>query len=134
MSLYNKIRPLGSQLSFANFQKLFIELDGEDGTSGLPTGYFAREINYGRFYADKDAYEAKLRDEFASKGLKWKLNPYTDQIQLIFPDTDYTAENSVYNQYYDKLDEWLDEHCERRYTLAYYKAKRRFLSPAALQA
>lgn len=134
MSLYNKIRPFGSQLSFANFQKLFIELDGEDGTSGLPTGYFARETNYGRFYADKDAYEAKLRDEFANKGLKWKLNPYTDQIQLIFPDTDYTSENSVYNQYYDKLDEWLDEHCERRYTLEYYKAKRRFLSPAALQA
>ena len=134
MSLYNKIRPTGSQISFNNFQKMFIELDGEDGTTGLPTGYFIRDINYGRFYAEKDKFEENLRKEFVAKGLTWKENPYTGQIQLIFPDEDYTKENSVYNQYYDALDEWLDEHCERRYTLEYYKAKRRHLSPAALQA
>lgn len=134
MSLYNKIRPTGSQISFSNFQKLFIELNGEDGTTGLPTGYFVRDRNYGRFYAEKDAYEEKLRNEFSEKGLTWKLNPYTNQIQLIFPDEDYTSDDSVYNQYYDKLDKWLDDHCERRYTLEYYKKKRRYLSPAALQA
>lgn len=134
MSLYNKIRPTGSQISFNNFQKMFIELDGEDGTSGLPTGYFVRDRNYGKFYAEKDAFESQLRDKYKSKGLKWVENQYTNQIQLIFPDTNYTDEHSVYNQYYDELDKWLDDHCERRYTLEYYRQKRRHLSPAALQA
>lgn len=134
MNLYNKVRSTGSQISFSNFQKLFIELDSEDGKSGLPTGYWVRDRNYGRFYAEKDAFEQKLRQKYAKFGLKWKLNPYNDQIQLIFPDEDHRANDSVYNRYYDELDKWLKDHCERRYTLEYYKMKRRFLSPEALQA
>lgn len=132
--LYNKVRPMGSQMDFRNFQKLFMEMDGEDGTSGKYTGYFVRDRNYGKFYKDKDNFENALREKYAKKGLKWTYNDYNDSIELIFPEEDHTAEHSVYNQYYDELDEWLDKHCERRYTLEYYKKKRRFLSPAALQA
>ena len=132
--LYNKVRPAGSQIDFRNFQKLFMEMDGEDGTSGKFTGYFVRDRNYGKFYKDKDAFETTLRDKYAKKGLKWRYNEYNDSYDLIFPEEDHTANNSVYNQYYDELDEWLDKHCERRYILDYYKKKRRFLSPAALQA
>lgn len=132
--LYNKVRPTGSQMDFRNFQKLFMEMDGEDGTSGKYTGYFVRDRNYGKFYKDKDIFENTLREKYAKKGLKWTYNDYNDSIELIFPEEDHTAEHSVYNQYYDELDEWLDKHCERRYTLEYYKKKRRFLSPAALQA
>ena len=132
--LYNKVRPAGSQVDFRNFQKLFMEMDGEDGTSGKFTGYFVRDRNYGKFYKDKDAFETTLRDKYAKKGLKWRYNEYNDSYDLIFPEEDHTANNSVYNQYYDELDEWLDKHCERRYILDYYKKKRRFLSPAALQA
>ena len=111
-----------------------MEMDGEDGTSGKYTGYFVRDRNYGKFYKDKDDFEKTLREKYAKKGLKWTYNDYNDSIELIFPEEDHTAEYSVYNQYYDELDEWLDKHCERRYTLEYYKKKRRFLSPAALQA
>ena len=111
-----------------------MEMDGEDGTSGKYTGYFVRDRNYGKFYKDKDDFEKTLREKYAKKGLKWTYNDYNDSIELIFPEEDHTANNSVYNQYYDELDEWLDKHCERRYTLEYYKKKRRFLSPAALQA
>ena len=132
--LYNKVRPSGSQMDFRNFQKLFMEMDGEDGTSGKFTGYFVRDRNYGKFYKDKDAFESSLRDKYAKKGLKWNYNEYNDGYDLIFPEEDHTADNSIYNQYYDELDEWLDKHCERRYKLEYYKKKRRFLSPAALQA
>lgn len=132
--LYNKVRPAGSQVDFRNFQKLFMEMDGEDGTSGKFTGYFVRDRNYGKFYKDKDAFETTLRNKYAKKGLKWRYNEYNDSYDLIFPEEDHTANNSVYNQYYDELDEWLDKHCERRYILDYYKKKRRFLSPAALQA
>ena len=132
--LYNKVRPAGSQVDFRNFQKLFMEMDGEDGTTGKYTGYFVRDRNYGKFYKDKDAFEQSLRDKYAKKGLKWKYNEYNNSVELIFPEEDHTADNSIYNQYYDELDEWLDEHCERRYKLEYYKKKRRFLSPKALQA
>ena len=111
-----------------------MEMDGEDGTSGKYTGYFVRDRNYGRFYKEKDEFEQKLRDKYAKKGLTWRYNDYNDSIELIFPEEDHTKEKSVYNQYYDELDEWLDKHCDRRYTLEYYKKKRRFLSPQALQA
>jgi len=134
IKLYNEIRPAGSQISFSNFQKMFMELDGEDGTTGNPTSYFVRDRNYGRFYKEKDEFEQKLRDRYASKGVTWSINEYSGLIETSFPEEDHTADNSVYNQYYDELDEWLDKHCERRYTLEYYKKKRRFLSPAALQA
>ena len=132
--IYNAIRPQGSQMSFRNFQTFLMERDGEDGTEGKFTGYWVRDRNYGRFYAEKDAFEQKLREEFAEKGVTYRYNEFTDRVETVFPDEDYTADNSVYNQYYDKLDEWLDKHCERRYKLEYYKAKRRYLSPAALQA
>ena len=134
IKLYNEIRPAGSQISFSNFQKTFMELDGEDGTTGNPTSYFVRDRNYGRFYKEKDEFEQKLRDKYADKGVIWEVNEYSGLIETHFPEEDHTAEHSVYNQYYDELDEWLDKHCERRYTLEYYKKKRRFLSPAALEA
>ena len=120
--MYNKIRPTGSQVSPYNLQKRFMELDRE----GLPTGYFIREVNEGLFYKDKDEYEAKLRAEF---GLTADQDGHT-----IFPEEEFTKDNSVYNKYNDKLDEWLDSRCNRRYTLDYYKARRRFLSPKTLQA
>ena len=134
IALYNKIRPVGAQISFSNFQKMFMELDGEGGTDGKPTGYWVRDRNYGKFYKDKDEFEAKLREKYKDKGLTWKINDYSGAIELIFPDEKPTADKSVYNQYYDELDEWLDKHCERRYKLEYYKKKRRILSPEALQA
>jgi len=90
------------------------------------TGYFIRDINYGQFYKDKDAKENELR-------LKYGL--FVDENgDTIFPEEDYTKDDSVYNKYYDELDEWLDKRCERRYKLEYYKAKRRRLSPATIKA
>lgn len=120
--MYNKIRPTGSQVSPYNWQKRFMELDRE----GLPTGYFTREINEGLFYKDKDEYEAKLRAEF---GLTADQDGHT-----IFPEEEFTKDDSVYNKYNDKLDEWLDSRCNRRYTIDYYKARRRYLSPKTIQA
>lgn len=134
IKLYNEIRPVGSQISFSNFQKMFMELDGEDGTTGQPTSYFVRDRNYGRFYKEKDEFEQKLRQKYANKGVTFTINEYSGLVETHFPEEDHTADNSIYNQYYDELDEWLDKHCERRYTLEYYKKKRRFLSPEALEA
>jgi glutamate-1-semialdehyde aminotransferase len=63
----------------------------------MPTGYWVRDRNYGRFYKEKDEFEAKLRDKYAKKGLTWEVNEYTDRIELIFPEEDHRADNSVYN-------------------------------------
>ena len=120
--LYNKIRPSGSQVSWNNWQKRFMELDRE----GLPTGYFIREVNEGLFFKDRDEYEATLRAEF---GLTADEEGHT-----IFPEEEFTKDDSIYNKYHDKLDEWLDSRCNRRYTLQYYKDRRRYLSPKTIQA
>ena len=34
-----------------------------------------------------------------------------DDGNLIFPEEDTTNENSVFNKYYDELDDWLGKHC-----------------------
>ena len=120
--LYNKIRPTGSQISPYNWQKRFMELDRD----GLSTGYFIREINEGQFFKDRDEYEAKLRSEF---GLTADEEGHT-----IFPEEEFTKDDSIYNKYNDKLDDWLDSRCNRRYTLQYYKDRRRYLSPKTIQA
>lgn len=118
--LYNGVRPTGSQISPYNWQKRFMEFD----KNGLPTGYFVREINDGQFYLDKDAEEERLR-------LKYNLQRDEDG-NIIFDDVDPKADDSIYNKFNDEMDEWLDKHCHRRYTVNYYKDKRRFLSPTTL--
>lgn len=120
--LYNEVRPTGSQISLHNWQKRFMEFD----ENGIPTGYFIRDINYGQFYKNKDKKEQELR-------IKYNLTT-DEEGNTIFNDSDFTNANSIYNKYYDELDEWLDKNCERRYTLDYYKARRRYLSPKTLQA
>lgn len=120
--LYDKVRPSGSKISWNNWQKKFMELDRD----GLPTGYFIREINEGQFYKDKDDFEAKLRAEY---GLTADEDGHT-----IFPEEEFTKDDSIYNKYNDRLDQWLDERCNRRYTIDYYRDRRRFLSPKTIQA
>ena len=123
MRLYDKVRPIGSQISPVNWQKRFMEFDRD----GIPTRYFVREINYGQFYKDKDEKERQLRIKY---GLIVDENGDT-----VFPENEETTkDDSVYNKYYDELDEWLDKHCERRYKLQYYKDRRRHLSPKAIRA
>lgn len=130
ISLYKKIRPDLAQMSPFNFQRIFMEFD-EDGK---PTGNFVSQINRGQFEKDKAAFEDGLRDEFADKGISVRVNPITNEVETVFPDIDTEVDpNSVYNQYMDELDRWLDEHANRRYTLEYYRQRRRFLSRAAMR-
>ena len=96
MRLYEQVRPIGAQISPVNWQKIFMERDKKCRS----TGYWIRELNYGQFYQDKDAYEDQLRAEFDLST--------DDDGNTIFPDEDYIDPNSVYNRYYDKLDKWLD--------------------------
>lgn len=124
MNLYNKLRPKGSQISPINWQKQFLETDKE----GVPTGYFIREINSGLFFKERDKIIEKLNDEYSNTEKYGSAAITFDDGKPVFHDDDTTANDSVYNQYYDELDKWLSQHAERRYTLDYYKNRRRYLS------
>lgn len=124
MNLYNKLRPKGSQISPINWQKQFLETDKQ----GVPTGYFIREINSGLFFKERDQVIEKLNDKYSNTEKYGGAAITFDDGKPVFHDDDTTANDSVYNQYYDELDEWLSQHAERRYTLDYYKNRRRYLS------
>lgn len=131
VKMYNEIRPVGSQLSILNFQKQFMELDKK----GVPTGYFIRPINYGQFYKDRDEVIAQLNEKYSNVD-KYGAHAITfdDEGNVQFHDDDELADKSIYNQYYDELDDWLDKHSNRRYTVDYYKQRRRYLSRSTLIA
>lgn len=130
VNAYNKIRPTGSQISPTNYQKKFIALDRD----GVPTGYLINDLNIGQFYIDRDEFISKLNDKYSNKDKYGDAAIDVDnQGNITWNDEDETADNSVYNQYNDELDEWLDKHCIRRYKLEYYKKRRRYLSRYALQ-
>lgn len=124
MNLYNKLRPKDSQISPINWQKQFLETDKE----GVPTGYFIREINSGLFFKERDQVIQGLNDKYSNTEKYGGTAITFDDGKPVFHDDDTTANDSVYNQYYDELDEWLSQHAERRYTLEYYKNRRRYLS------
>lgn len=124
MNLYNKLRPKGSQISPVNWQKQFLETDKQ----GVPTGYFIREINSGLFFKERDQVIEELNDKYSNTEKYGGTAITFDDGKPVFHDDDTTANDSVYNQYYDELDEWLSQHAERRYTLDYYKNRRRYLS------
>lgn len=124
MNLYNKLRPNGSQISPVNWQKQFLETDKQ----GVPTGYFIREINSGLFFKERDQVIEELNDKYSNTEKYGGAAITFDDGKPVFHDDDTTANDSVYNQYYDELDEWLSQHAERRYTLDYYKNRRRYLS------
>lgn len=124
MNLYNKLRPKGSQISPVNWQKQFLETDKQ----GVPTGYFIREINSGLFFKERDQVIEELNNKYSNTEKYGGAAITFDDGKPVFHDDDTTANDSVYNQYYDELDEWLSQHAERRYTLDYYKNRRRYLS------
>lgn len=124
MNLYNKLRSKGSQISPINWQKQFLETDKQ----GVPTGYFIREINSGLFFKERDQVIEELNDKYSNTEKYGGAAITFDDGKPVFHDDDTTANDSVYNQYYDELDEWLSQHAERRYTLDYYKNRRRYLS------
>lgn len=124
MNLYNKLRPKGSQISPINWQKQFLETDKD----GVPTGYFIREINSGQFFKERDQLIEQLNNKYSDTEKYGGAAITFDDGKPVFHDDDTTANDSVYNQYYDELDEWLSDHAERRYTVNYYKNRRRYLS------
>lgn len=109
---WSEISPAGSDLlTLKNRMKNFIELDDD----GQPTGNFIRQYNYGLVRRDIMKATIKIANDLGIK--------LDDDMQV--PKTD-----PMYNKFADALDDWyaLNPHIVRRYTPAYYKARRHILS------
>lgn len=94
-------------------QKLLFEVD----ENGNTTGYIIRDLNYGRFYKDLKQFKEQLQKEFG-----------VDHQTLQLPEN--IATRTEYNK---RLNKWLSEHCERKYTNEFYDLMNS-LSPEAASA
>lgn len=115
--LYDKCSPL---VSFSNFMRNFIELD----ENGKPTGYFLRDINYGKFYDERDAFITSLDQKY---DVLVELDEDGKEQRFWKSDSDW-------KDYQDELDDWYEKHAHRKYTAEYYKDQRKYLSRDTIEA
>lgn len=81
-------------------QLLYFELD----ENGKPTGYLVRPLNYGKFKQD--------------------LNNFLTQLDAKYNVVDknyYLLDDTSFLNYTREKEEWLEQHCERKFTNKYYK-------------
>lgn len=101
---------------------------------GLPTGYFVRRLNYGKFYRNLNEKRDNLVN-VANDKLKAALGDDAPQITYdaynnpVLPPDDDPVVKSILYEYADELDEWLCKNAERMFTSEYYRMRRRKLSP-----
>lgn len=128
-----------------NFAKRLMAMDYR----GLPTGYFIQPINKGQYYQDLNDQKCKLlfckggvqdqiynfqdsdgnyifRDENGEFNLE--LNEYGDPI---FPESPLL--DDICKDYYRKIESWISDHANRRYTKKYYVERVNYLSPSTLR-
>ena len=111
---YKKCASIGKKLMSINFMKQFCELDDD----GQPTGYFAREYNYGKLY--------KQRDKIIENLIKThNLQIDEDTNQILFKD------RAEYIKYMTDFYNQIDKIANFRYKKEYYIKKAELLSPKA---
>lgn len=130
VKLYIQALPEMRKLGLKKLHSVFQELD----ENGIPTGYFVRKLNYGRFYREMDEYRTSLVDEANKKlidafGEDAPQIIYDEDNNPILPlDDDITIKN-ILQEYSDKLDEWQCEYADRMFIPEYYRMRRKMLSP-----
>lgn len=141
----NKFKNVGYKFGYKNFAKRLMAVDYR----GLPTGYFIQPINKGQYYQDLNDYKCKLlyckggiqdqlynlkdddgnyifRDDNGEFNLQ--LNEYGDPI---FPESPLI--DKICKDYYRKIESWISDHAERRFTKQYYLERIDYLSPSTLR-
>lgn len=140
-----KPRNIGYKFTPRNFAKRLMAMDYR----GLPTGYFIQPINKGQYYQDlndiktkllygKDGVEDKIRNfkdddgnyvfRDANNEFDLELNEYGDPI---FPESPLL--DDICRDYYIKIESWISDHANRRYTKKYYVERVKYLSPSTLR-
>ena len=113
---YKKCASIGKKIGSINFMKQFCELDDD----GNPTGYFAREYNYGKLY--------KMRDDIVKKLVaKYNLTYDESNNQIQFKT------NEEYVKYTTDFYNEMDKIANFRYKKEYYIERAKILSPKALE-
>ena len=113
---YKKCASIGKKIMSINFMKQFCELDDD----GNPTGYFAREWNYGKLYKKRDELIAKLIDKY-----NLSYDVATNQI-------DFGSDRDTYVNYMTDFYNEMDKIANFRYKKEYYIERAKILSPKAL--
>lgn len=130
MKLYFAALPEMRKLGLKEVQSVFQEMDEK----GVPTGYFVRKLNYGKFYRDLDKEKDRLINE-ANEKLKNAFGENAPQITYdsynnpIMPPDDDPIVKSILTEYADNLDDWMCQHSERMFVPEYYVKRREMLSP-----
>ena len=109
-SLYVKCEPSLSKLSPFNYQRTFCEIDDD----GQTTGNFLTAVNVGQFEKEKRAFIDKWVSE---RGVEME-----EDGTLLFPD------DKTWKEFNDAYDDFLEGKQHRRYTAAYYKLEREYMS------
>lgn len=97
----------------------------EFDSEGMPTGNIVRDINYGQFELDRQRFVDSLCKRF-------KL--YQDENGK--PQFNFNTKKGLetYNKYMDLMDDWLEDHANRRFVSEYYKQRRKHLSKETIDA
>lgn len=134
IKLYVDALPELKKLGLKEIQSVFQEMD----ENGVPTGYFVRRINHGKFYRQLDEYKDQLINT-ANEKLKQIFGDNGPQITYdyfnnpVLPVDDDQRVKDILNEYSDNLDEWLCKHADRMFTADYYRMRRTILSPNTRQ-
>jgi len=115
-AIYDKCKPA---VSFSDFMKTFVE----KGSNGKPTGFFIRDINYGKFYDDRDAFIAQLDKK---QNVSITLDEDGNEVRNWPSD-------QVWKDYQDELDDWYGKHAHRKFKPEYYKDRRKYLSKDTIE-
>lgn len=132
--LYWQALPEMKKLGLKQVQSIFQEMD----ENGIPTGYFVRQLNHGKFYRQLDEYKQHLVD-IANEKLKQALGQNAPQITYddfnnpVLPLDDDQTVKDILKEYSDNLDEWLCKHSDRMFIPDYYRMRRAMLSPNTQQ-
>lgn len=127
--LYFAALPELRKLGLKEIQSVFQEKD----ENGHTTGYFTRDINYGRFYRDLDNYKKDIVEK-ANERLKEAFGEDAPQIvydtykNTVFPPDDDPKVKDIIEEYSNELDDWLCKHSNRMFIPEYYKIRRNIIS------
>lgn len=120
----NAIRKLG-----AAWQTVFMEFD----RNGIPTGKFARPINYGQYEQDLNNFVKELNDRFDEEyGYHYVKDgdSFVNSVTGARSDEeewgstgDDNDDMPTFVKYQLEIEKWKCDHCNRRYTYNYYKER-----------
>ena len=134
IKLYAQALPEMRKLGLKELQSVFQEMDEK----GIPTGYFVRRLNHGKFYRQFDEEKDRLVN-IANEKLKAAFGDNAPKIEYdyfnnpILPPDDNPTVKQILTEYADNLDEWLCKHSDRMFTPEYYRMRRLKLSPNTRQ-